>query len=78
MSEIKRIDPHVDDVRFNHRVADARWQKAWDEQRTFVADDNSEKPRAYVLEMFPYPSGRIISAMSAITPWATFWRAING
>jgi leucyl-tRNA synthetase len=59
MSEIKRIDPHVDDVRFNHRVADARWQKAWDEQRTFVADDNSEKPRAYVLEMFPYPSGRI-------------------
>jgi leucyl-tRNA synthetase len=45
--------------RFNPRVADARWQKTWEEQASFVADDASEKPRAYVLEMFPYPSGRI-------------------
>jgi leucyl-tRNA synthetase len=50
MSEIERFNPHV---------ADARWQKIWDEQGTFVADDNSDKPRSYVLEMFPYPSGRI-------------------
>ncbi len=59
MNDQERPNPHVDDVRFNHRVADARWQKTWDEQGSFVADDNSEKPRAYVLEMFPYPSGRI-------------------
>jgi leucyl-tRNA synthetase len=45
--------------RFNPHVADVRWQKTWDEQGTFVAEDNSAKPRAYVLEMFPYPSGRI-------------------
>ncbi|MFN3620640.1 leucine--tRNA ligase [Sphingorhabdus sp.] len=45
--------------RFNPHVADARWQKIWEERRSFVADDNSSKPRAYVLEMFPYPSGRI-------------------
>ena len=45
--------------RFNPHVADARWQQIWDEQATFVADDLSAKPRAYVLEMFPYPSGRI-------------------
>jgi leucyl-tRNA synthetase len=50
MNEVSRFNPHV---------ADARWQKTWDEQGTFVSDDNSEKPRAYVLEMFPYPSGRI-------------------
>jgi leucyl-tRNA synthetase len=50
VSEIERFNPHV---------ADTRWQKIWDEQGTFVADDNSDKPRAYVLEMFPYPSGRI-------------------
>jgi leucyl-tRNA synthetase len=49
----------TDVERFNPHVADARWQKIWDEQATFVADDASEKPRAYVLEMFPYPSGRI-------------------
>ena len=45
--------------RFNPHVADARWQNIWEERNSFVADDNSTKPRAYVLEMFPYPSGRI-------------------
>jgi leucyl-tRNA synthetase len=48
-----------DQGRFNPHVADARWQKTWEDKATFVADDTSEKPRAYVLEMFPYPSGRI-------------------
>lgn len=50
MSNVERFNPHV---------ADARWQEIWDERSSFVADDNSSKPRAYVLEMFPYPSGRI-------------------
>ncbi|HVI98055.1 MAG TPA: leucine--tRNA ligase [Sphingomonas sp.] len=45
--------------RFNALKADAAWQKVWDDQRTFAARDDSAKPRAYVLEMFPYPSGRI-------------------
>ena len=50
MSNVERFNPHV---------TDARWQKIWEERSSFVADDNSSKPRAYVLEMFPYPSGRI-------------------
>jgi len=45
--------------RFEASVADTRWQAVWDEQQSFRADDSSDKPRAYVLEMFPYPSGRI-------------------
>ena len=45
--------------RFDPQVADARWQARWDEAQCFRADDESPKPRAYVLEMFPYPSGRI-------------------
>ncbi|MCW1383249.1 leucine--tRNA ligase [Novosphingobium sp. KCTC 2891] len=45
--------------RFDPSVADVRWQKAWDEEQSFRADDSSAKPRSYVLEMFPYPSGRI-------------------
>jgi leucyl-tRNA synthetase len=45
--------------RFDPSVADGRWQRIWDERESFRADDDSLKPRSYVLEMFPYPSGRI-------------------
>ena len=45
--------------RFDPASADPRWQAAWAEAQSFKADDASPKPRSYVLEMFPYPSGRI-------------------
>jgi leucyl-tRNA synthetase len=46
-------------TKFDHKSAEARWQKAWDDANSFAADDASPRPKAYVLEMFPYPSGRI-------------------
>ena len=46
-------------TKFDHKSAESRWQTAWDKAGSFVADDASPKPKAYVLEMFPYPSGRI-------------------
>ncbi|MGB6906647.1 MAG: class I tRNA ligase family protein, partial [Methyloceanibacter sp.] len=45
--------------RYNPRDAEPRWQKLWEERRLFEADENDPRPKYYVLEMFPYPSGRI-------------------
>jgi leucyl-tRNA synthetase len=46
--------------RYNVRETEAKWQAAWEEQGSFRVDDgNGTRPKYYVLEMFPYPSGRI-------------------
>jgi leucyl-tRNA synthetase len=45
--------------RYNAREAETRWQKAWDEAGIFATRNDDTRPKYYVLEMFPYPSGRI-------------------
>jgi len=45
--------------RYNTHEAEARWQKVWDERGIFTTRNDDPRPRYYVLEMFPYPSGRI-------------------
>ncbi|TAJ32520.1 MAG: leucine--tRNA ligase [Reyranella sp.] len=46
-------------MRYNFRETEAKWQKAWEERQTFKAAMDKARPKYYVLEMFPYPSGRI-------------------
>ncbi len=42
---------------YNFKEIESRWQKRWAEQKTFKTENNSSKPKYYVLDMFPYPSG---------------------
>ncbi len=44
-------------MEYNFKQIEADWRKYWAENKTFKAEDNSEKPKYYVLDMFPYPSG---------------------
>ena len=45
--------------RYEPAVIEAKWQAAWDKAGVFAARRDPLKPKYYVLEMFPYPSGRI-------------------
>jgi leucyl-tRNA synthetase len=46
-------------ARYNAKESERHWQAIWDEKGVFVTPAESQKPKCYVLEMFPYPSGRI-------------------
>src|SRR5690606_36148596 len=42
---------------YDHQSIEKKWQKFWHENQTFRTENNTEKPKFYVLDMFPYPSG---------------------
>ena len=45
--------------RYNARETEPRWQRVWDDKAIFATKNDDVRPKYYVLEMFPYPSGRI-------------------
>mgnify|MGYP003444610929 FL=1 len=42
---------------YDHKQIEQKWQKFWEENQTYKTENNSTKPKFYVLDMFPYPSG---------------------
>jgi len=55
----KPKDEKVSVERYNPREMEPRWQKVWDDAQSFVVRNDDPREHYYVLEMFPYPSGRI-------------------
>ena len=49
----------MDFERYNARETEPKWREIWDKSATFRTDNADPRPKYYVLEMFPYPSGRI-------------------
>ncbi len=45
--------------RYNHKTVEPKWQKKWSDKNVFVVKSDNKKKKFYVLEMFPYPSGKI-------------------
>ncbi len=45
--------------RYNPQKVELKWQRYWEEKKTFRATEDASRPKYYCLEMFPYPSGRI-------------------
>jgi leucyl-tRNA synthetase len=45
--------------RYNAREAEPKWRRVWDDRKLFNTKNDDPRPKYYVLEMFPYPSGRI-------------------
>ena len=42
---------------YEHKLVEKKWQKEWSESSIYTVEDDSQKPKSYVLDMFPYPSG---------------------
>ena len=54
---MKKVSCKMD--RYNFKITESKWQKRWADNELYKSEINRSQPKYYVLEMFPYPSGRI-------------------
>ena len=61
------------DEKYAPHAIEEKWQKYWDENKSYKVEMDENKPKSYVLEMFPYPSGNLHMATFVTTPLATYF-----
>ena len=54
-------DNNNDTMEYNHREIEQRWQQYWRDNKIYRAEEKPGKKKFYVLDMFPYPSGRVFT-----------------
>ncbi len=80
-----RLKPHLGScilssrISYNHKEIEPKWQEFWDKNQTFRTIRRLNKPKKYVLDMFPYPSGSGLhvghpEGYTATDIMARFWR----
>ncbi len=51
------MEKSIDMKAYDHKDIEKKWQKQWEDSSLYKVEDNSDKPKQYILDMFPYPSG---------------------
>jgi leucyl-tRNA synthetase len=81
-SETRNAAESAEPARYQHAEVEARWQRHWDENKTFEVGERADRsrPKRYVLDMFPYPSGAGLhvghpEGYTATDILARYWRA---
>ena len=66
-------------MEYDFREIEKKWQKRWAERGTYRVKEDPSRPKYYVLDMFPYPSGRVcMSDIRSATSLRTSIRATSG
>ena len=64
-------------MKYDYKAVEAKWQKVWEDEKTFHVEIDHKKPKFYALVEFPYPSGAglHVGHPAAILPW--MWSAAS-
>ena len=61
-------------MKYDYKAVEAKWQKVWEDEKTFHAEIDHTKPKFYALVEFPYPSAKFIFSLNQ---WALMKRTKN-